>query len=205
MNVISQRSAGVDKYNLDKLNELGMTLINVPRYSPNAIAEYVVLSALYFTRNLNNIYQNVEKHDFRWQLPILSREMRTLTVGIVGVGNIGRAAAKLFHRFGANVIGYAHHESDEVAGILDYVDLDELYAKSDVITFHVPGTDANYHLVNDESIAKMKVGVILINALRGIVVDTEVVLRALDNLVSFALDESIKFIETGESGSVVNK
>lgn len=66
VNVISKRSAGFDMYNLDKLNELGMTLINVPRYSPNAIAEYVVSSALYFTRNLNNIYQNVEKHDFRW-------------------------------------------------------------------------------------------------------------------------------------------
>lgn len=262
VNVISQRSAGVDKYSLDKLNELGMTLINVPRYLPNAIAEYVVSSALYFTRNLNNIYRNVEKHDFRWQVPILSREMHTLTVSIVGVGNIGRAAAKLFHGLSANVIGYAHHESDEMAGILDYVDLDKLYAKSDVITFHVPGTDANYHLVNDESIAKMKDGVVLINASRGTVVDTEAVLRALDshkikgaaldvyenegeivnhdltgqplnddlideiiqrddivytphiafytetaldNLLSFALDESIKFIETGESGSVVNK
>lgn len=90
VNVISQRSAGVDKYNL---NELGMMLINVPHYSPNAIAEYVVSSALYFTRHLNNIYRNVEKHDFRF----LSRKMRTLTVGIFGVGNIGRAAAKLFH------------------------------------------------------------------------------------------------------------
>lgn len=142
------------------------------------------------------------------------------------------------------------------------MDLDALYAKSEVITFHVPGTDANYHLVNDESIAKMKDDVVLINASRGTVVDTEAVLRALDshkikgaaldvyenegelvnhdltgqplnddlideiiqrddivysphiafytetaldNLLSFALDESIKFIETGESGSVVNK
>lgn len=110
VNVISQRSDGVDKYNL---NELGMTLINVPRYSPNAIAEYVVSNALYFTRHLNSIYRNVEKHDFRF----LSREMRTLTVGMVGVGNIGHAAAKLFHGLGANVIGYAHHESDEMTGI----------------------------------------------------------------------------------------
>lgn len=262
INVISQRSAGFDMYDLDKLNELDMKLINVPSYSPNAIGEYVVASALYFSRNFNKIYDNVKKHDFRWQLPILSKEMRTLAVGIVGTGRIGRAAAKLFKGLGANIIGYDVFKSDEAKELLDYVSLDELYAQSDIITFHVPATDDNYHMVNDESISKMKDGVIIVNAARGTIVDTKAVLKgldsgkikgasldvyehefdivnkdkskegiddemfeeiisrkdivytphiafytetALDNLISLAIEESIKYLKTGESNSIVNK
>lgn len=260
--VISQRSAGFDMYNLDKMNKLGIKLINVPSYSPNAIGEFVVTSALYFTRNLNNIYRNVREHDFRWQLPILSKEMRTLTVGIVGTGRIGRAAAKLFKGLGANIIGYDIYKSDEAKELLEYVSLEELFEKSDVITFHVPATKENYHMVNEKSISMMKDGVVIINAARGSILDTKAVLKgldsgkikgaafdvyenefnivradkrgeeldddmlneiisrddivytphiafytetALDNLLSIALDESIKYVETGNSSNIVNK
>lgn len=179
--VISQRSAGFDIYNLDKMNKLGIKLINVPSYSPNAIGEFVVTSALYFTRNLNNIYRNVREHDFRWQLPILSKEMRTLTVGIVGTGRIGRAAAKFFKGLGANIIGYDIYKSDEAKELLEYVSLEELFEKSDVITFHVPATKENYHMVNEKSISMMKDGVVIINAARGSILDTKAVLKGLDS------------------------
>ncbi|MDD7305112.1 MAG: D-2-hydroxyacid dehydrogenase [Peptoniphilaceae bacterium] len=262
INVISQRSAGFDMYNLDIMNELGMKLINVPSYSPNAIGEFVVASALFFSRNLNHIYENVKNHDFRWQVPILSKEIRTLTVGIVGTGRIGRATAKLFKGLGAKIIGYDLFKSKEAEEILEYVSLDQLYAQSDIITFHVPATDDNYHMVNEKSIATMKDGVILVNAARGTILDTKAVLKgldsgkikgaaldvyenevnlvntnktgeninddlleeiiarndivytphiafytetALDNLVSFAIDESIKYLKTGKSDSIVNK
>lgn len=261
INVISQRSAGFDMYNLDDLNDYGMTLINVPRYSPYAIGEYVLASALYFSRNLNRIYGNSKRHDFSWTPSILSKEMRTLTVGIVGTGNIGRITGKLFKDMGAKILGYDIYESNEAKGLLEYVSLDYLYENSDIISFHVPLTDENYHMVNKGAIEKMKDGVIIINAARGKILDTRALLdglesgkikgcaldvyereygivkkdlsgknlgddlleelikredvvftphiafyteTALENLISFALDESIKFIETGKSDSVVN-
>ncbi|MDO5018148.1 MAG: D-2-hydroxyacid dehydrogenase [Lagierella massiliensis] len=262
ISLISQRSAGFDMYNLDKLNELSMTLINVPRYSPYAIAEYVVATAMYFTRNLNKIFKNVKKQDFSWDVSFLSKEMRTLTVGIVGTGNIGREAGKLFKGLGAKIIGYDMYPSKEAKEILDYVSLDELYERSDVISFHVPATKDNFHMINDEAIYKMKDSAVLINAARGSIMDTKAVLKALDenklkgvaldvyenefdlvkkdrskeklndpiieeiikrddiiytphiafytetaldNLLSFALDESINFLKTGNSNSIVNK
>ncbi|MDO5037698.1 MAG: D-2-hydroxyacid dehydrogenase [Tissierellia bacterium] len=180
IDIISQRSAGFDMYNLDKLNELGMKLLRVPKYSPNAIGEYVVASALYLSRNLNKIYKRVEDHDFSWELPILSKEMRTLTVGVIGTGNIGRAAAKLFKGLGAQIIGYDVFKSEEAEALLDYVSLDELYERSDIITLHIPAFDDNYHMINEETIGKMKDGVILINAARGTIVDTKAVLKGLD-------------------------
>ncbi|MDO5026917.1 MAG: D-2-hydroxyacid dehydrogenase [Tissierellia bacterium] len=260
--VISQRSAGYDMYNMDKLNELGIKLINVPRYSPYAIGEYALASALYFTRNLNSIFNKVKNYDFRWQLPILAKEMRTLTVGVVGTGNIGRATAELFKGMGAKVIGYDVYQSEEAKELLEYVSLDEIYERSDVITFHVPATKDNFHMVDAQAIDKMKDSVVLINAARGSIFDTKAVLdglnkgkikgaaldvyeneqgivnrdkgqeglqdpilkeiidrediiytphiafyteTALDNLISFALDESITFLKTGDSNSVVNR
>lgn len=260
--VISQRAAGFDPFNLEKLDELSMKLINVPRYSPYAIGEYVVATALYFTRNLNWFFKNAKEGDFRFQMPLLSKEMRSLTVGIVGTGNIGRETAKLFKGLGANVVGYDLYKSEEAAEILEYVSLDELYKKSDVITLHAPATEENYHMIDTDAISKMKDGVVLINAARGSLVDVKAVLNgldskkikgaaidvyefedgvrnkdrrgedlddkvlkeiidrddvvytphiafftenAIDNLVRLALDESIKFIKTGESSSIVNK
>ncbi|MDO5048083.1 MAG: NAD(P)-dependent oxidoreductase [Anaerococcus sp.] len=260
--VISQRSAGFDMYNLEKLDELGMKLINVPRYSPNAIGEYAASVALYFTRNLDRIFANSKKKDFRWVPAILSKEMRTMTVGIVGTGNIGRACGKLFKGLGAKLIGYDPYESDEAKKILDYVSLEELYQRADVISYHLPATKDNYHMVDDKAIAMMKDGVVLINAARGSILDTKAVLRgldsgkirgcgldvyeeefdvikkdlsgedlgdevleeilsrddiiytphiafytetALDNLMTYPLDQSIKFLESGDADSVVNR
>ncbi|MDO5302206.1 MAG: D-2-hydroxyacid dehydrogenase [Tissierellia bacterium] len=188
--VMSQRSAGTDMYNWDKMRELGIMLINVPVYSPNAIGEYVITSALYFTRNFNQFLPAGKEHDFRWHLPVLSREMATLTAGVVGTGNIGRAVAKLFKGMGAKVIGYDVYENDAARELLDYVSLDELYERSDVITFHVPATEDNYHMVNEEAIAKMKDTAVLVNSARGSIVDTQAVLKALDEgkLKGVALD-----------------
>ncbi|MGX7347939.1 D-2-hydroxyacid dehydrogenase [Aerococcus vaginalis] len=262
VDVIAQRSVGFDMYDMDAVNDLGMALITVPTYSPNAIAEYVVATALYLSRNLNTIYKNVQNQDFRWNIPILSKEMPELTVGIVGTGHIGQAAAKLFKGLGAHVIGYNHRVHDELKDLFDFVSLDELYAQSDIITFHIPATDDTYHMVDDDAIAKMKDGVILINAARGAIVDTEALIRGLDshkikaagidvyenedgivnrdnsgedlndpiydelikrddiaytphlafytetalhNMIYSALDEAVKYLETGESDAVVNK
>ena len=189
--VFATRSAGFDVYDLDKMEEYGIRMTNVPSYSPNAIAEHVLTTALRISRNTKKIERNVEKHNFTWNPAILSRELRTLTVGVIGTGRIGSQAAKLFNALGSKVLGYDVYRNDRVTEYLTYVDeLDELIKNSDIITIHMPAIKEYKHMVNDEFLAKMKDNSILLNAARGMLVDTKAVLRALDSgkLLGVGLD-----------------
>lgn len=180
--VFSTRSAGFDVFDRPLLKELGIKLTNVPSYSPNAIAEHVLTTALRISRNTIKIQRNVEKHNFTWNPGILSRELRTLTIGVIGTGRIGTQAARLFKAVGSEVIGYDVYPNDVARGILTYVDnVDELIKKSDIITIHMPAVEQYKHMVSDEFLAKMKDGAILLNAARGMLVDTKALLKALDS------------------------
>ena len=180
--VFATRSAGFDIYDLELMSELGIKMTNVPSYSPNAIAEHVLTSALRISRNTNKIQRNIEKHNFSWNLGILSRELRTLTVGVIGTGRIGTQAARLFSALGSKVLGYDVYQNEAAKEVLDYVEnLDELIMNSDIITIHMPAIKEYNHMVNDEFLAKMKDNSILLNAARGMLVDTKAVLRALDS------------------------
>ena len=180
--VFATRSAGFDIYDLELMSELGIKMTNVPSYSPNAIAEHVLTSALRISRNTNKIQRNIEKHNFSWNPGILSRELRTLTVGVIGTGRIGTQAARLFNALGSKVLGYDVYQNEAAKEVLDYVEnLDELITNSDIITIHMPAIKEYNHMVNDEFLAKMKDNSILLNAARGMLVDTKAVLRALDS------------------------
>ena len=180
--VFATRSAGFDIYDLELMSELGIKMTNVPSYSPNAIAEHVLTSALRISRNTNKIQRNIEKHNFSWNPGILSRELRTLTVGVIGTGRIGTQAARLFNALGSKVLGYDVYQNEAAKEVLDYVEnLDDLIANSDIITIHMPAIKEYNHMVNDEFLAKMKDNSILLNAARGMLVDTKAVLRALDS------------------------
>lgn len=180
--IFSTRSAGVDMYKVDKLTDLGIKLTNVPSYSPNAIAEHAVTASLIISRNIKKIVKNVKEHNFSWEKRLVSREMRTLTVGILGTGRIGRVAAKLFSALGAKVIGYDLYPNDEAKEYLSYIDsVKELAKQSDIISLHMPATKENHHIINDEFLSLMPDNSILINSGRGALVDTEALLRALDS------------------------
>ena len=180
--VFATRSAGFDIYDLELMKELDIKMTNVPSYSPNAIAEHVLTTALRISRNTNKIQRNVEKHNFTWNPGILSRELRTLTVGVIGTGRIGTQAAKLFKALGSKVLGYDIYPNDAAREVLEYVDnIDELITNSDIITIHMPAIKDYNHMVNDEFLSKMKDNSILLNAARGMLVDTKALLRALDS------------------------
>lgn len=180
--VFSTRSAGIDMYDTKKLNSLGIKLTNVPSYSPNAIAEHAVTAALIISRKIAKIEKNVKEHNFSWEKRLLSREMRTMTVGILGTGRIGTAAAKLFKGLGANVIGYDLYPNDNAKEYLTYVDSVETLAKqSDIISLHMPATEENYHMVNDKFFELMPENSIIINSGRGSLIDTKALFRALDS------------------------
>jgi len=162
--VFATRSAGFDIYDLELMSEFGIKMTNVPSYSPNAIAEHVLTSALRISRNTNKIQRNLEKHNFSWNPGILSRELRTLTVGVIGTGRIGTQAARLFSALGSKVLGYDVYQNEAAKEVLDYVEnLDELITNSDIITIHMPAIKEYNHMVS------------------GMLVDTKAVLRALDS------------------------
>ncbi|EOI52189.1 hypothetical protein RV02_GL002883 [Enterococcus gilvus] len=179
---IAQRSAGFDMYNLEEARKQGIKITNVPAYSPNSVAEFVVASALNAVRHLNDIESNVSKHDFRWSAPIMSNEIQSLTIGILGTGRIGQVVAKIFKGFGAKVIGYDLFQNESAKKILTYEnDFDKFVKKSNILTIHTPLTQDNYHMFNDNTFKKMTPGTILINAARGAIVDTKSMMRALDS------------------------
>ncbi|MBJ8325314.1 D-2-hydroxyacid dehydrogenase [Streptococcus pacificus] len=180
--VFATRSAGYDMYNLKLLKELGIRLTRVPVYSPFAIAEFAFTSAMYFSRDFDIIQANAQKGDFSWQKSITSTEIRRKTVGILGTGNIGRITAEMFKAMGATVIGYDLYPNKELESILTYVSsVEELVEKSDIISLHAPATEENYHMFDAELFKRAKKNLILVNAARGSLIDTEALLDALDN------------------------
>lgn len=112
---------------------------------------------------------------------IQGREIKNLTIGIIGTGKIGATVAKNFSGFGCRLIGYDIYEDDTLKDILEYVSLEQLLSESDVITLHAPLFDSNFHMINKESIKKMKDGVCIINCGRGPLIDTEALIEGLEN------------------------
>lgn len=188
---IAQRSAGIDMYNLDVAKENNILITNVPAYSPNSVAEFVVGSALNCLRHTKLIIKRVTNHNFSWDKSILSKEVRELTIGILGTGRIGQLTAEMLEGFGATLIGYDLYKNKSLEAILTYEDnFNTFLASCDVISIHMPLTEENYHLFNEETFAKMKPGSILINASRSAIVNTNDLIKALDSnqLASCALD-----------------
>lgn len=177
----SLRNIGIDNIDLKKAKELGFTLTNVPVYSPNAIAEHAIVQAARILRQDKRMDDKMARGDMRWA-PTIGREVRDQTFGIIGTGHIGRVFMHLVEGFGAKIVAYDKFHNDEVEKKGYYVDsLDELYAQADVISVHVPSLPENIHMINDESIAKMKDDVVIINVSRGDLIDTDALLRGLDS------------------------
>ncbi len=187
---MSLRNVGVDNIDMDKAKELGFEITNVPVYSPDAIAEHAAIQAARVLRQDKRMDEKMAKRDLRWA-PTIGREVRDQVVGVVGTGHIGQVFMKIMEGFGAKVIAYDIFKNPELEKKGYYVDsLDDLYKQADVISLHVPDVPANVHMINDESIAKMKDGVVIVNCSRGPLVDTDAVIRGLDSgkIFGFVMD-----------------
>jgi D-lactate dehydrogenase len=187
---MSLRNVGVDNIDLDKAKALGFEITNVPVYSPNAIAEHAAIQTARVLRQTKVLDEKIENGDLRWA-PTIGREVRDQTVGVIGTGHIGRVYMQIMEGFGAKVIAFDTYQNPELKQKGYYVDtLDELYAKSDVISLHVPATKDNTHMINSNSISKMKDDVVLVNCSRGALVDTDAVIKALDSgkIFGFVMD-----------------
>jgi len=173
------RSIGYDHLPKDTLKSLGMRMTNAT-YPPECVANYAIMLILMATRNMNQIMLRSVVQDYSLKGK-MGLEIGDLTVGVIGTGNIGRTLIKHLAGFGCRILAYDLYQNEEIKSIADYVSLDELYANSDVITLHMPATQDNHHIINAESIAKMKDGVIIVNTARGPLIDSEALISALEN------------------------
>lgn len=168
--LILMRCAGFDAVNLETAKRLGIKVLRVPGYSPEAIAEHAMGLALAADRHIVKGYNRVRENDFALS-GLLGTTLHGKTAGIVGTGKIGAAMCKIVHGLGMNVLGYDVHPNPEL-DFVTYVELDELLEKSDLISLHCPLFESNYHMIDKRAIAKMKDGVIFVNTARGGLVDT---------------------------------
>ncbi|KRK33135.1 D-2-hydroxyacid dehydrogenase [Loigolactobacillus bifermentans] len=178
---LSLRNVGVDNIDADAIKRNGFKVTNVPAYSPAAIAELSVTQLMRLLRYTNIFDKKQAAGNLKWA-PDIALELNQMTVGVVATGRIGRAAIQIYKGFGAKVIAYDVFRNPTLEAEGMYVDtLDELYAQADVITLHAPATKDNDRMINDESIAKMKDGVFLVNAARGALIDTDALIKGLDS------------------------
>jgi D-specific alpha-keto acid dehydrogenase len=189
---ISTRSAGYNHIDLRAAEKLGISVENVA-YSPASVADYTVMLMLMVVRNAKSTVLRSQTHDYRLH-PEPGRELRDMTIGVVGTGRIGAAVVERVQSFGCRVL--AHDRRQELR--IDYVSLDALLARSDVVTLHTPLTAATRHLLDRQRITQMKPGALLINTGRGPLLDTEALLQALESgrLGGAALD-----VLEGEEGT----
>lgn len=178
--LLALRSAGFNTVDLKRAAELGIKVVRVPAYSPYAVAEHAVALVLALNRKLYKAYNRVRDDNFSLE-GLLGFDLYGSTVGVVGTGKIGMVFAEIMHGFGCSLLGYDAYPNNqfEAIGNARYVDLPELLANSDIISLHCPLLPATHHLINAETIAQMKSGVMLINTSRGALIDTPVMIEGI--------------------------
>lgn len=176
---IALRCAGFNNVDLETAARLGMKVVRVPAYSPYAVAEHTVGLILALTRHIPRAYNRTRDANFALD-GLLGFDLHGKTVGVVGTGKIGQIFAGIMKGFGCELLGFDPYPNDTCLNLgMRYVELDELLARSDIISLHCPLSPATHHLIDDKAVEQMKPGVTLINTSRGGVIDTQAVLAGL--------------------------
>ena len=169
--ILALRCAGFNNVELEQKGTL--KVVHVPQYSPYAVAEHAVALLLNLNRKLYKSYQRTRKYNFSLN-GLLGFDIHGKTVGVIGTGRIGKVFIQIMKGFGANVIAYDTYQDKAFQEEMqfEYVDLDTLYTRSDIISLHCPLFKETEKMINKESIKKMKDKVILINCSRGKLINT---------------------------------
>lgn len=187
---VALRCAGFNNVDLDAAATAGVTVVRVPAYSPNAVAEYTIAMILALNRRIPRAHNRVRDGNFSLD-GLVGFDLAGKTAGIVGTGRIGALVARLLWHFRCEVICFDPVENPRVTELgMTYVGLDEVWARSDLISLNCPLTDATHHLVSSTAIAAMQPGVMLVNTGRGALIDTVAVIDGLKSgrIGSLALD-----------------
>lgn len=179
-------STGFDSIDLDAARENGIVVTNVPAYGTDAVAQFGLALLLELTTRVGHHDGEVRKGRWRqegfWYFgdyPLI--ELFGKTIGIMGLGKIGLAAAKIYKAMGMKVLAYNRSENEEAKDFVEYVSKDEIFEKSDIIDLHLPLNDQTKDIINEDSISKMKDGVIIINTARGGLIDEDALMAGIDS------------------------
>jgi D-lactate dehydrogenase len=178
--LIALRCAGHNNVDLAAARALGLAVVRVPAYSPHAVAEHAVGLLLTLNRKIHRAYNRVRELNFSLS-GLVGFDIRGKTVGIIGTGKIGRIAAQIFHGFEANVMAHDPFPAPDWAKAhgIHYTDFNTLLAASDILSLHLPLMPNTLHLLNAQTIARMKPGVFIVNTSRGKLIDTTALIAAL--------------------------
>jgi len=173
---------GIDHVGQKACKDKNVLICNAAGYSNETVSELAVGMAIAVLRKITEGDKTVREGGTLASAGLMGTELNTKTVGIVGTGRIGIMTAKLFKAFGCRVLGYSRTEKSEAKDEgIEYVMLEELLAKSDIVSLHIPSTTQTKRYINKERIALMKPNAILINCARGAVVDNDALAEALNN------------------------
>ena len=177
--LIALHSAGFNHVDLHAAREAGIAVARVPAYSPHSVAEHTVALILTLNRKTHRAYNRVREGNFALD-GLMGFDMHGKVAGVVGTGLIGTVLARILMGFGCEVLASDPNPSAECEALgVQYVEMDALFGRADIITLQCPLTSATHHLIDDAAIARMKPGVMLVNTSRGAVVDTKAVIRGL--------------------------
>ncbi len=204
--LLLMRCAGYNNVDLKAAKLYGITVLRVPQYSPQAVAEHAMALAMAANRRIHKAYNRVRENDFSLQ-GLMGLNFYGKTAGIIGTGKIGVAMLNICKGFGMNVIAYDMYPNKQID--VKYVSLDELLSSSDLISLHCPLFENTHYIINEQSIAKMKDGVILVNTSRGGLINTNDLIDAIkaQKFHAVALDvyeEESSFVFDDHSNSILN-
>ncbi|AFY30737.1 2-hydroxyacid dehydrogenase [Calothrix sp. PCC 7507] len=177
--LVALRCAGFNNVDLKAAAELGITIVRVPAYSPYGVAEHAVGLILSLNRKIHRAHNRIREGNFSLD-GLLGFNLNDRTVGIIGTGKIGLILGQIMKGFGCHLLAYDVYQNPELEALGGkYVELSELFAKSDIISLHCPLIPETHHLIDEEAIAQMKPGMMIINTSRGALIDTQAVIEGL--------------------------
>jgi D-lactate dehydrogenase len=188
--VVALRCAGYNNVDVGAAGRLGITVVRVPAYSPNAVAEHTLALMLSLNRKIHRAHNRVRERNFSLE-GLVGFDMAGKTAAVIGTGHIGAIVARLLWHLRCEVVAVDPTSDDFLMDLgVRYVDLDEALAGADIVTLNCPLMPETHHLIGERTIALMKPGAMLVNTGRGALVDTDAVLAALKTgqIGSVALD-----------------
>ncbi|ENG6220913.1 D-lactate dehydrogenase, partial [Shigella flexneri] len=176
---IALRCAGFNNVDLDAAKELGLKVVRVPAYDPEAVAEHAIGMMMTLNRRIHRAYQRTRDANFSLE-GLTGFTMYGKTAGVIGTGKIGVAMLRILKGFGMRLLAFDPYPSAAALELgVEYVDLPTLFSESDVISLHCPLTPENYHLLNEAAFDQMKNGVMIVNTSRGALIDSQAAIEAL--------------------------
>lgn len=173
--LIALRCAGFDSVDVEACYGR-IKVVRVPAYSPEAVAEHAMALIMTSVRRIHKAYNRTREYNFSLN-DLVGFNLKGKTIGVIGTGKIGKAFIKICGGFGMRVLAYDMYPSNDINA--EYVSLNNLISESDIISLHCPLTDENRHLINKDTIEKMKKGVVIINTSRGGLINAKDLLDGL--------------------------